>query len=150
MTIDSDSSRLSEADVEKMLANAEKHKEQDAALKESASARMSLEQSAFALRNYITGPELQEADLADLTDSIEKVQAAIDEAAEFADMRQTEPKEVYEEKQRELKELAQPLVDALGEILDAMALKAEEEAAGNQEEQPPPEEGGDDTEHEEL
>lgn len=50
LTIDGDSGRLSENEIKDMLSNAEQHKEQDVALKESLTAKFSLEQYTFQLK----------------------------------------------------------------------------------------------------
>lgn len=58
LTIDSNADRLSEADIQEMLAAAQLNREHDLQIKRNADARNTLEAYCFQLRNHITDPAL--------------------------------------------------------------------------------------------
>jgi hypothetical protein len=84
-----------------MLANADMHKDADAALKESLAAKARLEQYTFQLRGYITDPALDSANNAvnesmnAIQDQLEDLLANIDSMADYVVKNPAESKETY-------------------------------------------------------
>jgi len=115
MTVTNDKGRLSKEEIERMVANAEKYKNEDneAELRMSASrisAKNDLELYAYNLRNLTQDEKLAEKfDPADKT----KLDDAISEAIKWLDVSAEASKEEYEEVQKELEDVANPIMQML-------------------------------------
>jgi heat shock protein 1/8 len=107
ITITNDKSRLSKADVERMVAEAEKFKQQDDQQKERIEAKNGLENYAYSLRNTM-GEEAFKAKLQD--SDRETLERKINEIIKWLDENQEAEKEVFEEKQKELEAVANPIM----------------------------------------
>ena len=107
ITITNDKGRLSKEDIERMVADAEKFKAEDEAAAERIKSRNNLESYTYNLRNSLN--EEQFASKLDAADK-EKLQAAINETIEFVDNTQEGSIEEYQDKQKELEGIANPII----------------------------------------
>jgi heat shock protein 1/8 len=107
IVITNDKGRLSKEDIERMLADAEKYKDEDEAEGKRVAAKNGLESYAYSLRNTLGDPKVDEkieaGDKATLTAEIDKVVQWLDES-------QQATREEYEEHQKELEAIANPIM----------------------------------------
>merc|ERR1712137_882187 len=101
--------RLSKEEIERMLSEAEKYKEEDEAEAARIGAKNGLESYAYSLKNTISDPKVEEKLPAD---DKEKPQAKIKETVEWIDSNTTATKEEYESQQKELEGVANPIMTA--------------------------------------
>jgi heat shock protein 1/8 len=107
ITITNDKGRLSKEEIERMLAEAEKYKEEDAAEAERIQAKNGLESYAYSLRNTLSDEKV--GDKLDADDKA-KLQKAIDETVEWLDNNTTATKDEFESQQKELEGVANPIM----------------------------------------
>lgn len=107
ITITNDKGRLSKEDIERMLSEAEKYKEEDEREAARISAKNSLESYAYSLRNTLSDEKVDEK--LDASDK-EKLKKAIDETVDWLDNNTTATKEEYEDRQKELEGVANPIM----------------------------------------
>ncbi|PLB45378.1 molecular chaperone Hsp70 [Aspergillus steynii IBT 23096] len=107
ITITNDKGRLSKEDIERMLAEAEKFKEEDEAEASRIQAKNGLESYAYSLKNTLNEGKLTISD-----SDKEKVQGKIDEIIGWLDSNQTATKDEYESQQKELESVANPIISA--------------------------------------
>ncbi|KAI8325172.1 hsp71-like protein [Martensiomyces pterosporus] len=107
ITITNDKGRLSKEDIERMVSDAEKYKSEDDAVAARISARNGLESYAYSLRNTVTDPKVGDKLSADDKDKLTK---AVDETVKWLDESQEASKEEYEARQKELEEIANPIM----------------------------------------
>ncbi|KAK1774814.1 heat shock protein 70 family [Copromyces sp. CBS 386.78] len=107
ITITNDKGRLSKEEIERMLAEAEKFKEEDEAEGKRVAAKNGLESYAYSLRNTLSDSKVDEKlDAADK----EKLKAEIDKTVAWLDESQQATREEYEEHQKELEAVANPIM----------------------------------------
>ncbi|KMP10085.1 heat shock 70 kDa protein [Coccidioides immitis RMSCC 2394] len=107
IVITNDKGRLSKEEIERMLAEAEKYKAEDEAEASRISAKNGLESYAYSLRNTMSDSKVDEKlDAADK----EKLKTEIDKIVAWLDDNQTASKEEYEDKQKELEGVANPIM----------------------------------------
>ena len=110
ITITNDKGRLSKEEIERMVSDAEKYKKEDEEAASRISAKNSLESYAYNLRNSTQDEKLAEKfDPADK----KKLDDAITEAIKWLDVSAEASKEEYEEKQKELEAVANPIMQRL-------------------------------------
>jgi len=107
IVITNDKGRLSKEEIERMLSEAEKYKEEDEAEASRIGAKNGLESYAYSLKNTISDPKVEEKLPAD---DKEKLQAKINETVEWIDSNTTATKEEYESQQKELEGVANPIM----------------------------------------
>jgi len=107
ITITNDKGRLSKEEIERMVNDAEKFKEEDAKVAERVAAKNSLESYAYQLRNTIQDEKI--ASLLDAADK-DKLNKAIDEAIEWLDHNQEATKEEFESRRKDLEGVANPIM----------------------------------------
>ncbi|KAK3683467.1 heat shock protein 70 family [Podospora appendiculata] len=107
IVITNDKGRLSKEDIERMLSEAEKFKEEDEAEGRRVAAKNGLESYAYSLRNTLADSKvdekLDESDKATLKTEIDKIVAWLDENQQAA-------REEYEDHQKELEAVANPIM----------------------------------------
>ncbi|KAL6597126.1 hsp71-like protein [Neocallimastix californiae] len=107
ITITNDKGRLSKEEIERMVSDAEKYKAEDEAVAQRVQAKNALESYAYNLRNSIQdekiAPHIEAAD----KDKLNKV---IDETIEWLDHNQEATKEEYDHHQKQLEEIANPIM----------------------------------------
>ncbi|KAK8130101.1 hypothetical protein PG999_002481 [Apiospora kogelbergensis] len=107
IVITNDKGRLSKEEIERMLAEAEKYKEEDEAEGRRIAAKNGLESYAYSLRNTLADSKVDEKlDAADK----ETLKTEIDKAVAWLDESQAASREEYEEKQKELEGIANPIM----------------------------------------
>ena len=106
ITITNDKGRLSKEDIERMVSEAEKYKEEDEAAASRISAKNGLESYTYNLRNSVEGDLADKLDAADK----EKILEAVKSTTEWLDASQEASKEEYEEKQKEIEAIANPIM----------------------------------------
>ncbi|KAF8921370.1 heat shock protein 70 family [Mucidula mucida] len=110
ITITNDKGRLSKEDIERMVNEAEKYKAEDEAAAARITAKNGLESYAYNLRNSMTDEKL--ADKFDAADK-SKLETSVNETISWLDSSQEASKEEYEEKQKELEAVANPIMQKL-------------------------------------
>jgi L1 cell adhesion molecule like protein len=112
ITNTNDKGRLSKDEVERMVAEAEKYKQEDEANKSKIEAKNSCENYAYSLRNSL-GEEKLASQLSDEDKST--ATAKIDETIKWLDENFGAEKEEFEEKEKDLKSVVEPiLMKAMG------------------------------------
>jgi heat shock protein 1/8 len=107
IVITNDKGRLSKEDIERMLADAEKYKEEDEAEGRRVGAKNGLESYAYSLRNTLSDSKVDEKIEAG---DKETLKTEIDKVVEWLDENQQATREEYEEKQKELEGVANPIM----------------------------------------
>jgi heat shock 70kDa protein 1/2/6/8 len=110
ITITNDKGRLSKEEIERMVNEAEKYKAEDDAAASRIAAKNGLESYAYNLRNSMTEEKL--ADKFDPADK-SKLEKAVNDAISWLDASQEASKEEYEDKQKELEAIANPIMQKL-------------------------------------
>ena len=108
ITITNDKGRLSKEEIDQMVNDAEKYKDDYDALKERIEAKNGLENYAYQLKNSINDEKLKDKiDEEDKTTLTEKA----DEAISYCDGDHS--KEEYEAKKKEVEDIANPIMEKL-------------------------------------
>jgi len=110
ITITNDKGRLSKEEIERMVDEAEKYKAEDEAATARIAAKNGLESYSYNLRNSINDEKL--AGKFDPADK-KKLEDAVNEAISWLDNSQEASKEEYEERQKELEGIANPIMQKL-------------------------------------
>eukprot|EP00058_Branchiostoma_floridae_P028004 XP_002613495.1 hypothetical protein BRAFLDRAFT_277443 [Branchiostoma floridae] len=110
ITITNEKGRLSKEDIERMVADAEKHKEQDAQARQRADARNGLESYLFGLRSTVNNPDVSSK--LSQTDK-DTVLNKCEEVMKWLDMNTLAEKEEFEEQQKELEKVCAPIMTKL-------------------------------------
>ena len=107
ITITNDKGRLSKDEIERMVNDAEKYKDEDEKEKNRITARNSAETYAYSLRN-----SLNEEGIKDKIESgdKQKLETAINEMTSWLDANQTASTEEFEGRQKELESVASPIM----------------------------------------
>ena len=113
VTIESDTGRLSEEEIERMLEEAERFAEEDRMATEKIQARNGLESYAYSLRGQLDDPEKLGDQLDE--DEIEELNDAITIALEFLEENPDADAEELKEAQEALQAVAQPIIGKLYE-----------------------------------
>lgn len=106
ITITNDKGRLSKADVERMVAEAEKFKQQDDATRKKVEAKNGLENYCFSLRNTLNEEKFAHALGGDKAVVEKKIQDTLHWLEDHPDASPTD----YEEKQKEVEAVANPIM----------------------------------------
>merc|ERR1712168_1060365 len=93
-------------EINKIVAGAEKYKEEDERMKKKVTAKNDLENMAYQIRNSLDDPKL--------SDKIEdaektKIREKIDETVKWVDENQAAEVDEFEEKKKELEEMWRPI-----------------------------------------
>ncbi|KAK9670737.1 Hsp70 chaperone [Basidiobolus ranarum] len=107
ITITNDKGRLSKEDIERMVSEAEKYKAEDEEAASRISAKNGLESYTYSLRNTLQDEKV--AGKLDANDK-KKLEEAINSTISWLDASQEASKEEYEEKQKELEGVANPIM----------------------------------------
>ena len=108
VTISNDGARLSKSDVERMVADAEKYKDEDEKHRQRATARNQLENYAFSIKSSVNevGSKLSSTDVDTVTNEVENTLKWI-ESNTLAEA------EEYEEKLKKLQQVCSPVMSKL-------------------------------------
>mmetsp|Transcript_44579 Transcript_44579/g.73793 ORF Transcript_44579/g.73793 Transcript_44579/m.73793 type:complete len:673 (+) Transcript_44579:154-2172(+) len=109
ITIDSNKGRLSEEEINKIVADAEKYKAEDEEKRKTIQAKNELENVAYQMRNT-----LDDAKFKDIIkdDDKKKVQDMVKETLDWVDANQNAEREEYEAKKKELEDVWRPIITA--------------------------------------
>jgi heat shock protein 1/8 len=107
ITITNDKGRLSKEEIERMVNDAEKYKDEDEKEKNRITARNSAESYAYSLRNTLSEEGIK--DKIEAGDK-EKLESAINEMISWLDGNQTASTEEFEGRQKELEAVASPIM----------------------------------------
>merc|ERR1739841_141278 len=110
ITITNDKGRLSKEEIEAMVSEAEKYKDEDDKQKERVAARNGLESYIFNIKSSLDTEEIKTKLSAD---ELSGAAAALDGALKWLDSNQLGEKEEFEEKQKELEQMARPLMSKI-------------------------------------
>ena len=110
IVITNDKGRLSKEEIERMLAEAEKYKQEDADEKDRISAKNALESYSYSLRNTLSDEKLKDKfEAADKT----KLETAVNECISWLDDSASASKDEYESRQKELEAVASQIMQKL-------------------------------------
>jgi heat shock protein 1/8 len=110
ISITNDGNRLSKDDIERMINEAEKFKDDDLKYKETQESKNSLEQYLYGIKNSLTD-QLKTS----LGPNLSKVEEAVTEGLAWLDGNGSGTKEMYDEKHKEVEAVCMPLLkDAYG------------------------------------
>ncbi|KAL8806431.1 MAG: hypothetical protein Q9182_001346 [Xanthomendoza sp. 2 TL-2023] len=107
IVITNDKGRLSKEEIERMLSEAEKYKAEDEAEAARISAKNGLESYAYSLRNTLSDDKVSEKLSAE---DKEKLKGETDTVVAWLDDNQTATTEEYQDKQKELEGVANPIM----------------------------------------
>ena len=109
ITITNDKGRMSKEDIERLVQEAERFKEEDEQHRQRVDAKNGLENYAYSMRNTINDNKFGDAISAEDKATIE---TAIDETLAWIDNNELAEKEEFEHKQKELEGIANPIITA--------------------------------------
>merc|ERR1712083_431423 len=106
-TITNEKGRLSQAEIDRMVQEAEKYRAEDEQQKVKIEAKNGLENYCFTMRNT-----LQEEKLKEKFESgdKEKIESAVQETLDWLDKNQLAEKDEFEAKQKELEGIVNPIM----------------------------------------
>jgi len=108
IVITNDQGRLSEEDIERMIKEAEEFADQDKLAKERIDAKNSFESYVYSMRNTIEDPEKLANKITE--EEKDEIKEGIKEAQSWIDSNQSASKEEYEEQQKELEKICNPII----------------------------------------
>ncbi|BDA51217.1 probable mediator of RNA polymerase II transcription subun [Coccomyxa sp. Obi] len=118
ITITNDKGRLSKDEIERMVQDAEKYKAEDESARQKIEAKNALENYAYQLRNSIRDEKVASKLSPEDKERIEK---AVDDTINWLDANQLAEKDEFEDKQRELESIANPILSRMYQGGDAGA-----------------------------
>merc|ERR1719164_353206 len=107
ITITNDKGRLSQSDIDQMVADAEKYKEEDEKARQVIEAKNGLENYFYSMKNSVEGEQLKDKISDEDKAAIVK---ACDDAITWLDNNQTAEKDEFEDKQKELEGICNPIM----------------------------------------
>jgi len=107
ITITNEKGRLSQSEIDRMVNEAEKYKQEDEANRQKIESKNGLENYCFSLRNTLQEQNLQ--DKFEAGDK-EKIEKAIDDALSWLDSNQMAEKDEFDAKQKEVEGVANPIM----------------------------------------
>jgi len=107
ITITNEKGRLSQAEIDRMVQEAEKYRAEDESQKSKIEAKNGLENYCFTMRNTLQEEKLKDKFEGDDKDKIEK---AVQEALDWLDKNQLAEKDEFEAKQKELEGVVNPIM----------------------------------------
>merc|ERR1719418_274787 len=112
ITITNDKGRLSKEEIERMVSEAEKYKNEDEKQRDRIASKNALESYAFSLKSTVEDEKVKDK----ISDEDKK--AIMDKASEtltWLDSNQTAEKDEYEYQQKELEKIAMPIMTKLAQ-----------------------------------
>merc|ERR1712226_855203 len=107
ITITNEKGRLSQAEIDRMVNEAEKYRAEDEANKSKVEAKNGLENYCFTMRNTLQEEKLKDKFEAGDQD---KIEAAVKDPLDWLDKNQMAEKEEFEAKQKELEGVVNPIM----------------------------------------
>ena len=115
IVITNDKGRLSKEEIERMVQDAEKYKEEDQAYEKKVTAMNGLETSAYGMRNMIDGEECTFSE-----DNKAKIREKVDETIQWIENNRSAEVDEIEHKQKELTDLLTSCQEVKGPTIDEM------------------------------
>merc|ERR1712196_221656 len=112
ITITAEKGRLSEEDIERMVREAEEFAEEDKKVKDRIDARNGLESYLYNMKNTLDDDEEGVADKLSADDK-EEIETTITDALDWLEDNPEADKEDYDEKQKEVEKVANPIMKDL-------------------------------------
>jgi heat shock protein 5 len=109
ITITAETGRLSDEDIERMVREAEEFAEEDARVKSRIDGRNAFEGYLYNLKNMMDDEEKGVADKIE-EDEVEAIEDAVRDGLEWLEDNQEAEKEDYEEKQKEVEAIVNPIM----------------------------------------
>jgi len=109
ITITAEKGRLSEDEIERMVKEAEEFADEDKKVKDRIDSRNGLESYVYNLKNQLDDEEKGMADKISAEDK-KDLQDSIDETLDWLDENPEADKEDYDEKQKEVENIANPIM----------------------------------------
>jgi len=110
ITITNDKGRLSKEDIEKMVNDAEKYKKEDEEMRDKITAKNGLESYCFNIKQSVEDEKLKDK----ISDEDKKtIIDKCDETMKWLDANQLGEKEEFEDKQKELEGICNPIITKL-------------------------------------
>jgi len=107
ITITNDKGRLSKEDIERMVEEAEKYKNEDEKTRQRIEAKNSLENYAYNIRNTIRDEKIKNK----ISESDKNlIESKVKDVITFIETSEKAEKEEFEEKEKELKTIADPII----------------------------------------
>jgi heat shock protein 1/8 len=107
ITIKNDSNRLSDEQIAKMVADAEKYKEEDEQAQKKVQAKNNLENYVYNIKSTVLNEEKMKTSLGS---DYDKVNDTVEDTIKWLDDNKTATAEQFEIKQKEVEEILMPLV----------------------------------------
>merc|ERR1712100_279799 len=107
ITITNEKGRLSQAEIDRMVQEAEKYRAEDEAAKHKIEAKNGLENYCFTMRNTLSEEKLKDKFEAGDKEAIEQ---AVQDASDWLDKNQLAEKEEFEAKQKEVEGVVNPIM----------------------------------------
>jgi L1 cell adhesion molecule like protein len=107
ITITNEKGRLSQADIDRMVSEAEKYASEDEANKKKIEAKNGLENFCYSMKNTLAEEKL--ADKFEAGDK-EKIESALQEALDWLERNQMAEAEEFESKQKEVEGVTNPIM----------------------------------------
>jgi len=110
ITITNDTGRLSKDQIDRMVAEAERFREEDKKQADRIAAKNKLEQYAYGLKNTLTDEKTRDKIS---SDDKEKLQTEIQNITKWVETNENASEEEFEAKQKELESIANPIMTRL-------------------------------------
>ena len=110
ITITNDKGRLSQEEIERMVNDADKFKDEDELLKKKIEAKNGLESYLYSLKSTLSDEKLKDK-ISD--EDKESVSTKVEQAMEWLDNHQSETAEVYDEKKKEVEAVSNEVMKKL-------------------------------------
>jgi heat shock protein 1/8 len=107
ITITNDTGRLTKEQIERMVADAEKFREEDKKQQDRINAKNKLEQYAYGLKSTINDEKSKDKISSEDKETIEK---SIEETTKWVESNENAATEEFEHKQKELESACQPII----------------------------------------
>merc|ERR1711901_15477 len=107
ITITNEKGRLSQAEIDRMVQEAEKYRAEDEVNKQKIEAKNGLENYCFQMRNTLSDDKLK--DKFEGGDK-EKIEAAVQDALDWLDKNQLAEKDEFESRQKEIEGIVNPIM----------------------------------------
>lgn len=111
ITITNEKGRLSQADIERMVSEAEKYKSEDAEIRKNVEARNELENMCYNVRNTILNSPSNKEKIAQA--DVETLQKAIDDTLSWLDGNQLASAEEFSSKKHDLEQIVNPITSKM-------------------------------------
>lgn len=110
ITIKNDKSRLSQEDIERMVSDAEKYKEEDAVNSKKIEERNNFENYVFGIKSTLDNAELKEKFTNEQREQLEKL---VEDNQKWLDENTDSDAEIYENKRKELEQIYNPIIQGI-------------------------------------